>query len=135
MASGVSRLKHRPGATILTGGFYKSPPADDVIEQDGIREFASVSFQLFHVPGHTPGGMCLYAFSDGDGGATLFSGDTLFAGSIGRTDFPGGEHATLVRCIREKLFALPDNTIVYPGHGPSTTIRRERDTNPFPSGG
>ena len=82
-------------------------------------------FRILHTPGHTPGGICLA----GDG--VLFSGDTLFAGSVGRTDFPGGSHATLMRSIKEKLMVLPDNTLVYPGHGPSTTIGEERAGNPF----
>lgn len=87
--------------------------------------FGAVTLQVIHTPGHTPGGICLLA------GDVLFSGDTLFAGSIGRTDLPGGDHALLVRSIREKLFVLPDDTRVLPGHGPETTIGNERAHNPW----
>jgi glyoxylase-like metal-dependent hydrolase (beta-lactamase superfamily II) len=84
-----------------------------------------------HTPGHCPGGVCLAVSRTGDRDRTLFVGDTLFAGSIGRTDLPGGNHATLIKSIREVLFAYPDDTPVYPGHGEPTTIGRERRTNPF----
>lgn len=84
-------------------------------------------FSLFvlHTPGHSPGGVCFHA------PGVVFSGDTLFAGSIGRTDFPGGDHALLLRGVREKLFPLGDELRIYPGHGPASTIGRERETNPF----
>lgn len=81
--------------------------------------------RVIHTPGHTPGGICLHV--DGH----LFSGDTLFADSVGRTDLPGGDHDTIVASIREKLFSLPDATIVHPGHGPDTTIGREKRINPY----
>lgn len=82
---------------------------------------------VLHVPGHSPGSVALY---DPDGGYVI-SGDALFAGSVGRTDLPGGNHAQLIRSIRNKLLSLPGNTVVYPGHGPATTIAREAATNPF----
>ena len=81
--------------------------------------------RIIHTPGHTPGGICLLA------GKYLISGDTLFEQSIGRTDFPGGNHASLIKCIKEKLFVLPDDVLVYPGHGPSTSIGLEKANNPF----
>jgi len=84
-----------------------------------------------HTPGHCPGGVCLAVSRGGEASATLFVGDTLFAGSIGRTDLPGGDMATLLRSIREVLFSFPDDTVVWSGHGPHTTIGRERKTNPF----
>ena len=93
----------------------------DVIEQAGIR------FDVLHTPGHTPGGICLYAGQDG----LVFAGDTLFADSVGRTDFPGGDMDQLIAGIRAKLLVLPDATAVYPGHGMRTTIGRERRANPF----
>lgn len=85
------------------------------------------SLKVIHVPGHSPGGLALY---DADGGF-LISGDSLFAGSIGRTDLPGGDLDQLLSSIKEKLLSLPDDTVVYPGHGEATTIMRERRMNPF----
>jgi len=82
---------------------------------------------LLHTPGHTPGSVCGLVSA----AAMLFSGDTLFAGSVGRTDLWGGSHEQLMASITNRLLALPDETVVYPGHGPSTTIGRERKTNPF----
>ena len=84
-----------------------------------------------HTPGHCPGGVCLAVSRDGEEQATLFVGDTLFAGSIGRTDLPGGDLTTLLRSIREVLFSYPDDTVVWSGHGEATTIGQERRTNPF----
>lgn len=82
---------------------------------------------VLHVPGHSPGGIALYDKKDG----FVISGDSLFAGSIGRTDLPGGDMTTLLNSVKSKLMTLPDSTIVYPGHGPATTIGRERNSNPF----
>ena len=88
---------------------------------------------VHHTPGHCPGGVCLAVQRAADPTQLegLFVGDTLFAGSIGRTDLPGGDHATLMRSITEVLFRFPDEAVVYSGHGPETTIGRERATNPF----
>lgn len=85
------------------------------------------SLEVIAVPGHSPGGIALYCRE----GGWLVCGDTLFEGSVGRTDLPGGDHGTLLRNIRTRLMTLPDDTVVYPGHGPSTTIGRERASNPF----
>jgi hydroxyacylglutathione hydrolase len=82
---------------------------------------------VLHTPGHTPGGISLYSQEHG----VAFVGDTLFADSIGRTDFPGGSMSQLLNSVKEKLFTLPDETKVYPGHGPPTTIDREKAHNPF----
>lgn len=84
-----------------------------------------------HTPGHCPGGVCLDVGKEGAAERTLVVGDTLFAGSIGRTDLPGGDTQTLLRSIRDVLFGYPDDTVVYSGHGEPTTIGREKRTNPF----
>ena len=84
-----------------------------------------IILKVLFTPGHTPGGICLAC------GAIVFTGDTLFAGSVGRTDFPGASHEQLIKSIREKLLVLPDATIIYPGHGPHSTIGKERKANPF----
>jgi hydroxyacylglutathione hydrolase len=86
---------------------------------------------VLHTPGHCPGGVCLAIGRAGTRERELFVGDTLFAGSVGRTDLPGGDMKRLLRSIRDVLFAFPDDTIVHAGHGPDTTIGRERITNPF----
>jgi hydroxyacylglutathione hydrolase len=86
---------------------------------------------VHHTPGHCPGGVCLQIGAAGAPGRDLFVGDTLFAGSIGRTDLPGGDYATLMHSIKEVLFSFDDDAQVYPGHGPATTIGQERRTNPF----
>lgn len=88
---------------------------------------AGVSLKVIGVPGHSPGGIALYSASDG----IVFTGDALFAGSIGRSDLPGGDHELLMERIREQLFTLPPDTVVYPGHGPATSIREEMKSNPF----
>jgi glyoxylase-like metal-dependent hydrolase (beta-lactamase superfamily II) len=102
-----------------------SPEPDRLLDQGDSFEVGEHTFKVFHVPGHSPGGICLL----GDG--HLFVGDVLFAGSIGRTDLPGGDFDALVKGVRERLFSLPDETIVHPGHGPDTTIGQERRMNPF----
>jgi len=93
--------------------------------------FGRYRVRVLHTPGHCPGGVCLAVSKEGDDTATLFVGDTLFAGSIGRTDLPGGDLNTLLRSIREVLFQFPDDTVVWSGHGERTTIGQERRTNPF----
>ncbi len=96
--------------------------------RDGQRlELAGFSFQVIHTPGHTPGGVCYYLESEG----VLFSGDTLFQNSVGRTDFPNSSMSDLIRSIREKVMKLPDDVKVYPGHMGETTIGHERKYNPF----
>ena len=107
------------------------PAIDHFYEGQGPFRFGRYSVRILHTPGHCPGGVCLAVTRDGDDTATLFVGDTLFAGSIGRTDLPGGDIATLLRSIRDVLFAFPDDTVVWSGHGEQTTIGRERRSNPF----
>lgn len=104
----------------------KSPPKPDRLLRDGdLIEFGDLRFEVLYTPGHSSGGICLL------GHGVVFSGDTLFKFGIGRTDFPGMSRARLIKSIREKLMVLPDETIVYPGHGPPTTIGDERRVNPF----
>jgi glyoxylase-like metal-dependent hydrolase (beta-lactamase superfamily II) len=113
--------------SIMTGVGFTSEAADVIIQAEGPIEFAGIRFEVLHTPGHTPGGICLYCPDVG----ILFSGDALFADSIGRTDFPGGNYQQLIDSIKSKLLALPDETIVYTGHGPSTTIGDERRHNQY----
>lgn len=104
------------------------PPVELIPLRDGeILGVAGLSLEVIHTPGHTPGHCCFHLESEG----LLLSGDQLFAGSIGRTDLPGGDMEALVRSMREKVMSLPDETRVLPGHGPETSIARERSSNPF----
>jgi hydroxyacylglutathione hydrolase len=107
------------------------PPIDRFYDGEGPLRFGRYEVRVLHTPGHCPGGVCLAVAKEGETRATLFVGDTLFAGSIGRTDLPGGDLATLLRSIREVLFRFPDDTVVWSGHGEVTTIGQERRTNPF----
>jgi glyoxylase-like metal-dependent hydrolase (beta-lactamase superfamily II) len=122
------------------------PPIDRFYTADDRFVFGDFEAAPHHTPGHCPGGVCLAVHarhggqagragqaegSSGSEGWDLFVGDTLFAGSIGRTDLPGGDYATLIGSIRTVLFAFGDEARVYPGHGPATTIGQERRTNPF----
>jgi glyoxylase-like metal-dependent hydrolase (beta-lactamase superfamily II) len=107
------------------------PPVDRYYEPGESLAFGSCEARPHHTPGHCPGGVCLQIGPAGGAGKDLFVGDTLFAGSIGRTDLPGGNYATLLNSIRGVLFAFGDDARVYPGHGPATTIGQERRTNPF----
>jgi glyoxylase-like metal-dependent hydrolase (beta-lactamase superfamily II) len=105
------------------------PPveADADLKEGDILELGPVTFEQFHIPGHCAGSICFYDKKAG----VVFGGDVLFAGGVGRWDLPGGSQEQLFTGIRTKLYPLPDETRVYPGHGPSTTIGRERATNPF----
>lgn len=147
---GVALIKSLFGATVAVHGddapmltdpmkngsaYFGAPvtaPAPDRLLHDGDTVTAGkLSFTVIHTPGHTPGGICLYLAPSGAEPGHLFAGDTLFAGSIGRTDLYGGNHEALIRSIKTRLLALPDETVVYPGHGPTTTIGDEREYNPF----
>jgi hydroxyacylglutathione hydrolase len=109
----------------------RQPAIDFFYDGPGPWRFGSYGAWVHHTPGHCPGGVCLAVGRDGDPTRTLFVGDTLFAGSIGRTDLPGGDLTTLLNSIRNVLFAFPDDTVVYSGHGERTTIGIEKRTNPF----
>lgn len=102
-----------------------SPPADILLKDGDEITFGEITLQVIHTPGHSKGGVSLYTKGH------LFSGDTLFAGSIGRTDLAGGDYDTLISSIQKKLLIFDEDTIVYPGHGPETTIGNEKRINPF----
>ena len=100
---------------------------DQSLAQDDRIGAGSLSAQILHTPGHTEGSICLYFAPE----KKLIAGDTLFAGSIGRTDLPGGSYKKIISSLHEQVLALPDDTVVIPGHGPLTTIGEERESNPF----
>jgi hydroxyacylglutathione hydrolase len=107
------------------------PKVDAFYDGPGPIRFGRYEVHVHHTPGHCPGGVCLAVNREGESTKTLFVGDTLFAGSIGRTDLPGGDTQVLLRSIRNVLFAFPDSTLVHSGHGEPTTIGREKQMNPF----
>jgi hydroxyacylglutathione hydrolase len=109
----------------------RQPAIDFFYDSAGPWRFGKYGAWVHHTPGHSPGGVCLAIGRESDNARTLFVGDTLFAGSIGRTDLPGGDLSTLLNSIRKVLFLFPDDTSVYPGHGEQTTIGVEKRTNPF----
>jgi glyoxylase-like metal-dependent hydrolase (beta-lactamase superfamily II) len=124
----------RDSAAMLLGGAYEFTEPDDVAElSDGQRlELAGLEVLVDHTPGHTAGSVTFRTPYAADGiSEVMFAGDLLFAGSIGRTDLPGGDHPTMLRTLRDKVLALPDDIAVLPGHGEQTSIGRERATNPF----
>lgn len=100
---------------------------DEAVDEGRVLKIGGIASSVMHTPGHTEGSICLYFPQQ----KTLVAGDTLFAGSIGRTDLPGGSYEKIMRSLHNQLMALPDETQVVPGHGPVTTIGEERETNPF----
>jgi len=133
--TGAQLLIHHADAYMIThqnasGGMWglkvdNSPPPDRYLEEGDLIGFGDISLKVLHTPGHSPGGISLMTDK------IVFAGDTLFAGSIGRTDFPGGDYEGLIRNVRDKIFTLGDDVVIYPGHGPETTVGQERRTNPF----
>jgi len=117
----------RANLSLLMGMTFTAEPAEVLLEDGDTVEQAGIILRVLHTPGHTPGGISLYSEPEG----LVFVGDTLFADSVGRTDFPGGDMDQLIASIRTKLFTLPDSTAVYPGHGMRTTLGREKRANPF----
>src|SRR5438874_12301440 len=115
----------------LSGVDIRSPRADRLVREGDVLEAAGLRFEVFDIPGHSPGHVVYLVRGDPP---VVFGGDVLFRGSIGRTDFPGGDLDQLLSGIRAKLWPLPDDTVVYPGHGPATTVGHERRTNPFLAG-
>lgn len=109
----------------LFGFHVLSPAADGFLTDEGVVRFGGVVLRVLHTPGHSQGSVCLV------GEDCVFTGDTLFAGSVGRVDLPGGSGADLMRSLRERLAVLPDGLAVYPGHGPKSTIGIEKRCNPF----
>ncbi|NLF46046.1 MAG: MBL fold metallo-hydrolase [Syntrophomonadaceae bacterium] len=135
-ATGAKILIHQDDAKMLTssvsnfsflmGSKVTSPPADQLLKDGDIIKIGNtVELEVIHTPGHSPGGICLKT------GDIIFVGDTLFQGSIGRTDFPGGSHKQLIQNIKDRLLCFDDEVVAYPGHGPATTIGFERAHNPF----
>ncbi len=136
-ATGAELLIHRADAPLLgrvadVAGMYgmqgeNSPAPDRYLEDGLVIPFGRHTLQVIHTPGHTPGGCCLYLEAE----RKLVSGDTLFADGVGRTDLPGGSYEQLTTSIRTRLFPLPDDLEVWPGHGPATTIGHEKRHNPY----
>jgi glyoxylase-like metal-dependent hydrolase (beta-lactamase superfamily II) len=134
-ATGAELLVHAADAEMLTSpnkslasfvGLHAELVAPDRTVEDGEElTLGNLSLKILHTPGHTPGGITIAVET------SLFTGDTLFQESIGRTDFPGGSFNQLIQSVKTKLFVYPDHTTVYPGHGPSTTIKYEKNNNPF----
>jgi len=114
-----------PFGTVFGLSRQAPPPPDRLLKGGDSIDIGELHFLVLHTPGHTPGGLCLM------GEGVVFSGDTLFNFGIGRTDMPGGSYSQLMDSIHTKLMVLPDNTVVYSGHGPETTIGTERQWNPF----
>jgi glyoxylase-like metal-dependent hydrolase (beta-lactamase superfamily II) len=134
-ATGAELLLHEADAPVLATVSHQSrsfgmnpvssPAADRLLKHGDLIAAGEVSLKVLHTPGHTPGGISLLEQG------MVFTGDALFAGSIGRTDFPGGDLMTLLRAIKTHLMTLPDDTKVFSGHGPASTIGEERRENPF----
>jgi hydroxyacylglutathione hydrolase len=125
-------LKQLPTQALMMGlRFGKVPAVDHHIEDEEVLEVGGLKLASLYTPGHAPGHLAFYVESEG----VAFAGDALFAGSVGRTDLFGGNMEVLLRSITERLLTLPDETKVYPGHGPATTIADERTRNPFLQGG
>ncbi|HEY1664220.1 MAG TPA: MBL fold metallo-hydrolase [Trebonia sp.] len=120
-----------PGQQSLGGMTFSEPDDVKALRDDEIIPLGGLNFRVGHAPGHTPGSVTFRSAEDNLD--ALFTGDLLFAGSIGRTDLPGGDHETILRSLARTL-TLPDTTVVLPGHGPTTTIGDERTTNPFLTG-
>lgn len=122
-------LTHTPAMILRMFGAKASPPADILVRDGDVISVGNVELRVIHAPGHSPGGICLYT------PGYVFTGDTLFVEAVGRTDLPGGSWPTLLNAIQQKLFVLPDDTKVMPGHNygrtPTSTIGHEKKYNPF----
>lgn len=121
--SAKKRISLFPGLELI-----RCNPADHLLDGGETLKWIGREFRVYHTPGHSPGSVTFHLDDQ------VFSGDVLFAGSIGRTDLPGGDYETLMRSIHDVLMEMPEETRVYPGHGPTTTIGREQASNPFVTG-
>jgi hydroxyacylglutathione hydrolase len=122
----VERMAGARRQGLIFGLSVSDPPAPDVLVEEGDTvAFQDQEFLVAHTPGHTPGCVSYIV------GKRAFVGDLIFAGSIGRTDLPGGDHRQLIESVLTKIFPLPDETILFPGHGPATTVGEEKRSNPF----
>ena len=125
-------LVRQPHDLLMMFRAKNSPPADILVKDGGVIQIGRIELKVLHTPGHSPGGICLYTKG------MVFTGDTLFVGAVGRTDFPGCSWEVMESSIRNKLYTLPGDTVVYPGHNygstPSSTIQHERRHNPFVRG-
>ncbi len=130
IGKGDEKMLESPSANVsMMFGFQIScPPADHILKDGDVISFGSLEFSIFSTPGHSPGGICYFCKN------SLFCGDTLFNGSIGRTDLPGGDYRRLIDSIDKNILSLPDDIICYPGHGPKTTVGNEKKHNPFLAG-
>ena len=125
-------LEGLPTQALMMGvRFGKAPTVDRYVGDEEVLEVGDLRLRSLYTPGHAPGHLAFYVEDEG----LVLSGDALFAGSVGRVDLPGGSMEVLMRSIEERLLTLPDETVVYPGHGPQTTIANERASNPFLQGG
>jgi len=123
-----ARLLEDPKSVVYEIPFRIEGIKPDIILSDGdVIEVGNLNLKVIHTPGHTLGSICLYEGKE----KVLFSGDTLFSGTIGRTDLPGGSFEEIIKSIQDKIFVLDDDVVVYPGHGPSTTVGKEKRYNPF----
>lgn len=130
-ATDAKLLIHRLDGEKLGGmmGGKGSPPPDDLLEDNDVIAIGEEQLKVIHTPGHSPGGICLYTPGH------VFTGDTLFVGAVGRTDFPGGSMSQMLSAIKDKIYTLPGETIVWPGHdygySPRSTVENEQELNPF----
>lgn len=136
---GVRPMLHTADSIIYEGAvervsafFHKRiefpiPPVDSFIDEDSTIHFGTYTLSIIPCPGHTPGGVCIYLKNEG----VLFTGDSIFRNSIGRTDMEGGDHQALVNSLRQHVLTLPASVTLYPGHGPSTTVQNEKYFNPY----
>jgi len=120
-------LEARGGASMWGINVEPSPPPDIELSDGQVIEVGTLNFEVLFTPGHSPGGVTFYEADHG----VAFDGDLLFSNGVGRTDLTGGDQQTLMRSIKEVVFELPDDTVIYPGHGPSTTVGKEKRSNPW----
>jgi glyoxylase-like metal-dependent hydrolase (beta-lactamase superfamily II) len=129
VGAGEEKLLTNPSANI--SAYFDmpivAPNPDHTVVDEQLLSLGGIKLKVLSTPGHSPGGVCYLAEEEG----LLFCGDTLFAGSIGRTDFPGSSHDLLIDSIQRKILTLPDSVVCYPGHGPQTTVGAERTSNPW----